>query len=270
MMLFCYKNKEERRKSALLKDMRCALVRREFFVVYQPQISCQTGRVCGWEALVRWQHPKRGIISPADFIPVAESSGLIVPLGLFVLEESLKQLAAWRKMGYQNLTMAVNVSPAQFDDEGLFKAVCALLRKYRIEPKMLEIELTENLLMKDEANALKMMQKFVTKGVRLAIDDFGTGYSALNYLRLFPFNRLKIDRSFIQNMMTNKKDSTLILGIITLGHILGLNVIAEGVEKSSQLTKLKKMGCDDIQGFYIAKPLDTTTATSFLIKKNQA
>ena len=263
-------NNEIEERLKLEQDMRKALVQNEFFLNYQPQVDLKTGRVSGWEALVRWKHPQKGLIPPNLFISAAEDTGLIVPLFLFVLEEAVKQLKAWNKMGYRDMTMAVNVSSAQFEDIRLTENIQNILKKYRVKAKSIELELTESLLMKDVYETQQILTHLSDNGVRIAIDDFGTGYSSLNYLRRFPVNKLKIDRSFVKDIDTAKENIAIVKAIISLGHILGLEVVAEGVENAKQLHLLKRLDCDSIQGFFLGVPMSADDATLFLQKKNKA
>ncbi len=261
-------NTEIEERFKLEQEMRKALIHKEFFLNFQPQIDLKTGRIAGWEALVRWRHPKKGLIPPTVFIPIAEDTGLIVVLGMLILEEALKQLKDWNKQGYKDITMAVNVSSVQFEGENLSKEVKRLIKKYHVKPGTLELELTESVIMKDAAKAADILKTFANNGVHLSIDDFGTGYSSLNYIKTFPFNKLKIDRSFIKNVLEKSEDLAIVKAIISLGHILELDVIAEGVENIEQLELLKKLECDFIQGFYSGRPMNAQTATALLAKRN--
>ena len=258
---------EERLK--LEQDMRKALIQNEFFLNYQPQVDLKTGHVSGWEALVRWRHPQKGLISPNLFISAAEDTGLIVPLFTFVMEEAVKQLKSWNKMGYKDMTMAVNMSSAQFEDRDFLETIQKVLKKYRVRSKTFELELTESLLMKDARKAQEILCLLSESGIRIAVDDFGTGYSSLNYLHRFPVNKLKIDRSFVKDIISDKENIAIVKAIISLGHILGLEVVAEGVEDAKQLHLLKRLGCDSIQGFYLGVPMSPEDATLFLQKKNK-
>ncbi len=261
-------NLEMEERLSLERDMRKALNNHEFFLNYQPQIEIDSGRVIGWEALVRWQHPDRGLIPPNMFISVAEDTGLITPLYEFVLREALTQQKKWEECGYPGMTMAVNLSSAQFEDKNLVKTIKKTLSVTKVRPDALELELTESLLMRDAQEANKILREISALGVRIAIDDFGTGYSSLSYLRRFPIDKLKVDRSFVKDMNHVKENAEIVKAIISLGHILGMDVIAEGVENAEQLTLLKELGCDLTQGFFLGKPMSAKDATNYLIEKN--
>lgn len=261
-------NLEMEERLSLERDMRKALTNHEFFLNYQPQIKMDTGRVIGWEALVRWQHPERGLVPPNMFISVAEDTGLITPLYEFVLHVALDQQKKWEQMGYPGMTMAVNLSSAQFEDKNLVKTIKKMLTLTKVRPDALELELTESLLMKDAQEANKILREISGLGVRIAIDDFGTGYSSLSYLRRFPVDKLKVDRSFVKDMKHLKENAEIVKAIISLGHILGMDVIAEGVENEDQLKLLKELGCDSMQGFFLGKPMSAADATGYLVEKN--
>ena len=261
-------NLEMEERLSLERDMRKALTNHEFFLNYQPQIKMDTGRVIGWEALVRWQHPERGLVPPNMFISVAEDTGLITPLYEFVLHVALDQQKKWEQMGYPGMTMAVNLSSAQFEDKNLVKTIKKMLTLTKVRPDALELELTESLLMKDAQEANKILREISGLGVRIAIDDFGTGYSSLSYLRRFPVDKLKVDRSFVKDMNHLKENAEIVKAIISLGHILGMDVIAEGVENEDQLKLLKELGCDSMQGFFLGKPMSAADATGYLVEKN--
>ncbi|GAC1586394.1 MAG: hypothetical protein NVS3B21_00480 [Acidimicrobiales bacterium] len=231
-------------------DMRRALERDEFRVHYQPVVALD-GRICGLEALVRWQHPTRGLVSPGEFIPLAESTGLIVALGAKVLDEACADLARWRgRPGHEALTMAVNLSGRQLVGSAIAAQVAATLTAHDLEPEALWLEITESVLMDDTAAATAALSAIHDLGVRLAVDDFGTGYSSLLYLRRFPVDALKLDRFFVAGIDRNDQDSAIVRAVIDLAHSLGLCAIAEGVEVPGQLDALSAMGCDLAQGFY--------------------
>jgi len=261
-------NREIETHLQLEQDIRQALANRQFFLTYQPQIDLKTGKVSGWEALVRWNHPTKGIIPPNVFISVAEDTGLITPLCEFVLGEAMGQLKKWNKEGFSGFTMAVNLSAAQFKDKELLETLQRLLKKNKIKPHTLELEITETLLMTDAQKAYGLLKEFSHLGMQIAIDDFGTGYSSLSYLRKFPVDKLKIDKSFIHDVVHEKENAEIVKAILSLGHALDLTVVSEGVEHENQVKLLKKMGCDCVQGFYFSKPLPADEATAFLKKKN--
>lgn len=235
--------------------LRLALEREEFCLHYQPKVSLASGRIIGCEALVRWLHPLRGMVSPADFVPLAEETGLIVPLGTWVLKEACRQVKAWQVNGLPATGVAVNLSARQLRKRDLPQLVEGILREADLDPRFLELELTESMVMNDPAGAERTMQTLKELGVGLSLDDFGTGYSSLNYLRRFPVDSLKIDRSFIRNVATDPSGASVVTSIIDIAHNLSLTAVAEGVETIDQLTFLKGCGCDVFQGFLFSKPL---------------
>ncbi len=235
--------------------MREGLARGEFLLHYQPQVSINTGRVIGLEALARWNNPLLGQVPPGVFIPVAEDSGLIAPLGDFVLKAACTQARALQDAGLPPMVMAVNISGAQFRHPTLPSLVANTLKETGLAPEWLELELTEGVLMEDTAGAAQMLNRLKAMGVRLSIDDFGTGYSSLAYLKSFPIDKLKIDRSFVADLERNPQDQAIIRAIIGLAHSLGIEVIAEGVETLAQLQQLDLDGCDEYQGYLCARPL---------------
>ena len=219
---------------------------------YQPQIDIKTGQIIGAEALLRWQHPQRGYISPQTFIPIAEDSGLILPIGQWVLERACQQAAAWQLAGLPRIPISVNVSGVQFQRQDLSELVRKNLAEYEIDPAMLRIEITETVIVSARERAIALLHQLRQLGVGLALDDFGTGYSSLSYLRSFPIDTLKIDRSFVAEMLTNHTTASIIEAIISMTRILGLRVIAEGVEDQAQFAFLQQIGCDAVQGFYVS------------------
>jgi predicted signal transduction protein with EAL and GGDEF domain len=219
---------------------------------YQPQIDVRTGRIIGAEALLRWHHPQRGYISPTSFIPIAEDSGLIVPIGEWVLDRACAQAAYWQQAGLPKIPIAVNVSGVQFQRQDLRDVVKSKLEAYRIEPAMLHIEITETVIVSARERAVELLTELRSLGVRLALDDFGTGYSSLSYLKNFPIDTLKIDRSFVAEMLTDHTTASIIEAIISMTRVLGLSVIAEGVEDQAQFAFLQTIGCDAVQGFYVS------------------
>lgn len=239
----------------IVDALRDALERREFVLHFQPQVDLRSGRIVGAEALIRWQHPELGMISPARFIPLAEETGLIVPIGEWVVRTACEQNMAWQRAGYGNLRMAVNLSMRQFAQPDLVQSIATVLTETGLEPHRLEIELTEGLVMTDVENAVGILRDLKALGVQLAIDDFGTGYSSLSYLKRFPIDVLKIDQSFVHDIADSPEHATIVLSIISLAHNLRLRVIAEGVETDAQLAYLKKHDCDEMQGFYFSRPL---------------
>ena len=219
---------------------------------YQPQVDIRTGQIIGAEALLRWQHPQRGYISPQTFIPIAEDSGLILPIGQWVLERACQQAAAWQRAGLPRIPISVNVSGVQFQRQDLSELVRSNLATYALDPAMLRIEITETVIVSARERAIALLHQLRQLGVGLALDDFGTGYSSLSYLRSFPIDTLKIDRSFVAEMLTNHTTASIIEAIISMTRILGLRVIAEGVEDQAQFAFLQQIGCDAVQGFYVS------------------
>ncbi|AFY37359.1 response regulator receiver modulated diguanylate cyclase/phosphodiesterase [[Leptolyngbya] sp. PCC 7376] len=230
-------------------DLRYAIQREEIEVHYQPKMDLQTGKIKGSEALLRWYHPERGAVPPNQFLPLAEEIGLIEEIGEFVLNQSCRQLKIWQNTGLNTFQMSVNLSARQFNQLNLHQRLSRILIDNSIEPEHLELELTESTLVQNAEVAVRRLKALKTLGVAIAIDDFGTGYSSLSYLQQFPFDVLKIDRSFVKNIHLNKANSAIITAIITMAHQLGLKVIAEGVESQEELDFLKKHDCDAIQGF---------------------
>jgi diguanylate cyclase (GGDEF)-like protein/PAS domain S-box-containing protein len=242
------------RQRSLEHELRSALARNEFSLVYQPKVDFSSGRVSGVEALLRWRHRERGMIAPADFIPVAETSGLIIPIGEWVLEQACAQLHAWRDAGYTHLTMAVNLSARQFHDEGLVARVVRLLERYELPPDVLELELTETTSMLDAQRSIAIMQELRAAGVTLSIDDFGTGYSSLAYLKRLPINKVKIDRAFVSDVEHSAESRAIVQAIVNAVRCLGLAVVAEGIETLEQARILMADGCGEMQGYYFGKP----------------
>jgi len=240
---------------SLREDLRSAVERAEFHLVYQPQVDLTSGAVFAVEALLRWQHPTRGMVPPGQFIPLAEESGLIVQLGDWVLREACRQAKAWQDGGLPPVGMCVNVSARQFRDKGWIDRVLSALHDSGLEPRYLELELTESLLMQDVDQAIAIMRELQAKGVQFAIDDFGTGYSSLSALKNFPVARLKIDRSFVRSLPENADDRGIAAAVISLGQKLNMRVIAEGVETKAQMDFLRANECDEIQGYYFSKPV---------------
>ena len=237
------------------KDLRLALERGEFTLNYQPQADLSTGKLCGVEALLRWRHPVKGAVSPAEFIPVAEETGQIVPIGEWVLRTACTQMVEWRKQGMTDLTMAVNLSMRQLRQPMLVELVKSVLKETGLEPRYLELEITEGIMMGDNRIAMNFLSEMHELGVQLSIDDFGTGFSSLNYLKKLPVHKLKIDQSFVRDIETDESDAAIIRSIISLGHRLNLRVIAEGVETQEQLDFLRIRGCDEMQGYFYARPM---------------
>jgi len=251
----------------LENELRNAIEHEEFLLYYQPQYDSQTSKIVGLEALIRWQHPERGMVSPAVFIPIAEESGLISEIGDWVLRTAVKQLATWQEAGLQAVPVAVNLSVVQFQQDTLYGSVCQILRDTKVDPSMLELELTEGIAMEDSERTLNVLNQLNALGVRLSIDDFGTGYSSLSYLKKFKIDKLKIDQSFVRGLGSHPQDAAIITAIISMAKSLSFKTIAEGVETLEQLNFLIQHGCDEIQGYYFSKPIPSAEVTKLLANK---
>lgn len=249
---------------SLEAELRRALLRREFLLHYQPQLSCKSGRIVGVEALIRWQHPSRGLIPPGEFIPALEESGLIVPVGEWVLRAACQQARAWHEAGLGQPRVAVNVSGRQLEMENLYASVKAALDEGGLEPAHLELELTESYLMRNPEEAIATLTRLKEIGVRVSVDDFGTGYSSLAYLKQFPVDIVKVDRSFIRSIAVDADDAAITRAVISMAHSLKLDVIAEGVETEAQLGVLIANNCDAIQGYYFSRSVDADTLAGML------
>ncbi|GGE82413.1 putative bifunctional diguanylate cyclase/phosphodiesterase [Massilia psychrophila] len=246
--------------------LRKALKNQELYLLYQPQIEVRTGEIVGVEALVRWRHPERGIVSPTEFIPLAEETGLIVPIGEWVLRTACNQAMAWHRIARRSLRMAVNLSAKQFKDENLSQIVISALHDTGLDPKMLELELTEGTLMDDARATMATLEQLRAIGVYLSIDDFGTGYSSMNYLKRFDVRALKIDKSFICGLPQDTENAAITRAIIAMAHGLKMVVVAEGVETDEQLLMLQEYGCDMVQGFYLGHPSPHEAITQILLQ----
>jgi diguanylate cyclase (GGDEF)-like protein/PAS domain S-box-containing protein len=243
------------RRVTLEAELRRAIEREEFELHYQPKLCIRTGRLSGAEALIRWRCPSRGLIGPADFIPIAEDSGLIVSLGEWVLDEALRQVARWQREEALSIAVAVNVSPAQLGVQRPMEWIMAALRRHDVPPEMLEIEMTESAVMQEVDVAVGGLRELARQGVRLAIDDFGTGHSNLSRLRQLPVTSIKLDRSLITSLATQPKDVVIVRAVTEIAHTLGAHVIAEGVETAQQLAILRVARCDFLQGYLLCRPL---------------
>jgi diguanylate cyclase (GGDEF)-like protein/PAS domain S-box-containing protein len=248
-------NAEATERLTLERALRVALEKKEFFLLYQPQMEMVTGAIVGLEALLRWQHPQLGTVSPDRFMRIAENTGLILPIGAWVLRTACSQTRKWQEQGLCVGTIAVNVSAAQFRQQGFQELISKVLSETGLASHYLELELTESLLLDHADMVSSVLRELKVMGVKLAIDDFGTGYSSLSYLKQFPFSKLKIDRSFICDVAGNSDDAAIATAIISMAKSLGLKVIAEGVETESQMSFLRALRCDEIQGYYFSKPL---------------
>ncbi len=239
----------------LERELKRAVEREEFIVYYQPQIDLRTNRIVGAEALLRWNHPEKGVLAPGHFLSVASETGLIVPIGEWVMEKACSQIASWTRNGVPPFRVAVNISGHHFRKPGAIETLAQLLKNSRVDPSYVELELTEEVLIERVEENIEALWKLRSLGVQIAVDDFGTGYSSLSYLKHFPIHTLKIDRSFVQQLLANEKDAIITKGVISLAHDLGLKVIAEGVETVDQLPFLVKQNCDEGQGYLYSKPV---------------
>ena len=251
-------------RTQLEAGLRIALPRNEFILHYQPKADCRSGRITGVEALLRWRHPERGLVSPADFIPALEATGLIVPVGVWTLRTACAQAREWRRQGLAPISVAVNLSGRQLLNGEIVNAVREALESSHLTPDCLELELTESYLMQDPESAIATLTELKKLGVRISVDDFGTGYSSLAYLKKFPLDTLKIDRAFVKDISVDPDDASITRAIIDLAHQLGLSVVAEGVETAAQLGLLTANHCDSVQGYYLSPPVDAAGVVTML------
>ncbi|HFB64009.1 MAG TPA: EAL domain-containing protein [Aeromonadales bacterium] len=254
-------------RMSLERDLRSAFTNNKLSMAFQPQMDCKTGKVGGLEVLMRWQNADKGAVSPAVFIALAEDTGLIVPMGNWIMKTACEKYVYWKKLGVAPEYLAVNVSTRQFRAKNFIGTVKDVLNTTGMSPKNLELELTESMLMEDQQFAIKMLQDLRDLGLKISIDDFGTGYSSLSYLKKFPLNNLKVDQSFVKDIMDNEDDASIVKAIIDLGHTLNMQVIAEGVETKEQQDLLKQYGVDFIQGYYFSKPMNSDLCEKFLFEK---
>ncbi len=253
----------------LESNLRGAIDRSEFLVHYQPQVDTRSFQLVGMEALVRWNHPSLGVLYPGEFIALAEDSGLIIQLGDLVLREACAQSMAWQDAGLAPMRLSVNFSARQFQQATFISSVAEILKETNLDPRWLELELTESSVMKDPEQAIEKLHELKLMGIRVAIDDFGTGYSSLNYLKRFPIDTLKIDRSFVSDICKDPHDTAIVRAIITLGHALDLTVVAEGVETQEQLQYLSSLNCDVVQGFLFSKSLTPSAFEELLVEHSK-
>jgi EAL domain-containing protein (putative c-di-GMP-specific phosphodiesterase class I) len=254
---------------AMEADLRRALERDELLVHFQPQVSLHSGEVIGAEALVRWRHPQQGLVSPAQFIPLAEETGLIEPLGEWMLRAVCRQQRAWLEQGLAVPPVAVNLSARQFHHPDLVGLVAQALSANRLQPQLLGLEITESAAMTDAASAIATMSDLRALGVGLSLDDFGTGYSSLSHLKRFPIEHLKIDRSFVNDITSDPDSAAICNAVIGLAHSLALRVIAEGVETPAQMHYLRRQGCDELQGYLFSRPLPAAEYERLLAERRR-
>jgi EAL domain-containing protein (putative c-di-GMP-specific phosphodiesterase class I) len=248
-------NADVQEQLQLIQDLRVALERDELVLHYLPKFNVVGQSMTGVEALLRWQHPTRGLLSPDNFVPLAEKAGLIVPIGEWVLDETCRQLAEWQRTGCEDWTVAVNLSSLQFNHAGLVKMVRVMLARHDLDPKCLILEVAENTAMQNANSSIKILQQLHDLGVNISIDDFGTGYSSLLYLRHLPGSELKIDRGFIRDLARDSEGAAIVSAVVALGQTLNLKVVAEGVETEAQQKFLAELGCDALQGFLLGQPM---------------
>ena len=239
----------------LENDLRRAIANQEFILHYQPQIDLRTNRIVGAEALVRWRHPTRGLVRPGDFLPFAEENGMIIQINEWVMREACREAKTWERQDLPRLRVAINLSPVQFRKQNMRELVIDILRESALDPELLELELTETILMQNADAVAAELRELRKLGVSFSIDDFGTGYSSLAYVKSFPVDRLKIDQCFIRNLSTDPNDAAIVRAVINLGHSLGIEVIAEGVDSAEQVTMLRAEGCEEAQGFFFSTPV---------------
>jgi diguanylate cyclase (GGDEF)-like protein/PAS domain S-box-containing protein len=265
-----YMNIDAMERLEMQAHLRRALKHEEFQLYYQPQFDIASGKLIGAEALIRWMNPDVGMIPPNKFIPVAETTGLIIPIGEWVVQEACRQNRAWIDAGYEPIVIAINLSALQFKRGDIVETVFAAIHQYNINPEYLELELTESILLNDTENILKTIRYLKDLGFKLSIDDFGTGYSSLAYLKRFAVDKLKIDQSFVRNLGIDENDDAIVYSVINLGHSLKRRVIAEGVETQEQLEFLRQEGCDEVQGFLLGRPVPADQFEVYLVERELA
>jgi EAL domain-containing protein (putative c-di-GMP-specific phosphodiesterase class I) len=247
-------------KNALYKAMK----NEAFLLNYQPQVDLVSGRLMGLEALARWPRPEVGNVPPSRFIPLAEEEGLILEFGKWVLKTACQQIREWQEMGLPMVRVAVNLSARQFEEDDLVEYIIETLKENNLSPEVLEVEVTESLIMRNPSKSAKILAKLRGQGITIALDDFGTGYSSLSYLREFAFDTLKLDRSFIIHMTDNPEDAAIVDTVIQMGKALKQTVLAEGAEEKSQVLSLQSKGCDQVQGYWVSPPLNANDTVAFI------
>jgi EAL domain-containing protein (putative c-di-GMP-specific phosphodiesterase class I) len=260
-------NSDASARLALESHLHRALERQEFALYYQPQVNVVTGEILQMEALVRWHHPEMGLIPPTQFIPLAEETGLILPLGEWVLRTACAQNRAWQLAGLPPIRVAVNLSAQQFKQPRLMDMIKQILRDTGLKPSALELEITETTVMNNVEVTKTILNELHEMGVSIALDDFGTGYSSLSYLKAFPFHTLKIDRSFVCDVTTDPNDKAIVAAIVAMAKVLNLKLVAEGVENQTQENLLRSLGCEEVQGYLFSRPVTASEAT-VLLQKN--
>jgi EAL domain-containing protein (putative c-di-GMP-specific phosphodiesterase class I) len=258
-------DKAARDRRALQRDLEGAIDRDELFLVYQPFLDVRKNRITGFEALLRWQHPARGLIPPSEFIPIAEETGLIHPIGEWVVRRACETLSDWP----DDIRMAVNFSAAQFHNASILQTIVQALAQAKVSPSRLEIEITESMLISKYGSASSILNSLLQLGVTVALDDFGTGYSSLTYLRKLPFSRIKIDQSFIRDMLAQPDCAAIVKSVIGLAQELRIGVVAEGVETADELEYLRQAKCDEVQGYLIGRPVSADEISALLNQKKQ-
>ncbi|MCE9551243.1 MAG: EAL domain-containing protein [Betaproteobacteria bacterium] len=263
-------NKLALERISTIQKLRHAEGRQEFCLHYQPQVDLRNGRIIGVEALLRWNNPEAGMIPPGYFIPIAEETGLIIPIGEWVLREACRQNSEWRMLGLPEITVAVNLSAVQFRQNNFIEMIQSVLCEYSLEPSGLALEITEGAVMHNAEASIALLLELKAMGLQIAVDDFGTGYSSLSYLKRFPIDKLKIDQSFVRDITVDSDDAAIVSTIINMARTLKLKVIAEGVETAEQLSFLKNQECDEMQGYYFSKPMPPEKITSLLVSGYEA
>jgi len=262
-------NEESAEKLKIESKLRHALENNALELHYQPQINLVTGQITGVEALLRWKDPELGQVPPDVFIPIAEEYGLIVAISEWVINEACRQAQHWAKAFSLPITMSINISAVHFNNQNLETMIASALKDTGLNPRHLELELTETSILQDLNQAIETLEAFKSMGLKLALDDFGTGYSSLSYLMKLPFDRLKIDQSFIRNLKTETKGTAIVSAIISMSHSLGMSVIAEGVEQEEHMQTLLQMRCDHVQGYYISRPITADKFEEFILHRTK-